>query len=315
MRTAILSLGLLSLAGRLLGQATPRLEFEVASVKPADLPTGGFISLGPRTGPGTSDPSRVNYRLATLKGLLMTAYDVKTYQVIGPSWLDTERFDIVATVPPGATKEQVNIMLQNLLADRFKVTLHHETKELPLFELTVGKNGSKLKPFVADPSAPAPIQPGGPPPGPLGPPQIGKDGFPALSPGGMVVMMMPGRQRIKASKQTVSQLANSLSNQLGRTVVDKTGLIGEFDYTLEFSSEGLSGSGPFGGGLGGLPPPPPPGPPGGAAVPTPPGPTDNAEAPTLISAIQDQLGLKLEQKKGPLDLLVIDRAEKVPTAN
>jgi uncharacterized protein (TIGR03435 family) len=260
----------------------------------------GAIRLNTRTGPGTADPSRVNYQYASLKNLLMNAYGVKNFQVVGPDWLDTERFDVVATLAPGTTKEQVAIMLQNLLADRFKVTLHHETKELPVYDLVIGKNGSKLKPYVNDPAAP---QPGPLTPGPL---QMDKNGFPVIPPGALVMMMSPKGRRVSASKQPMSNLVNMLSGELGRTVIDKTGLTGEFDYTLEFLPESGAGL------LGGLPPPPP-APPGGPAPG--PGAIDNAEAPSLFSAVQDQLGLKLEQKRGPVDLLVIDHAEKVPTAN
>ncbi len=96
-------------------------EFEVASVKPsAPVPPTGGVYFGPaRGGPGTPDPGLITWTYTSLRNLLMTAYDVKTYQVSGPDWLMTERYDIVARVPAGATKEQVNVMWQNLLAERF----------------------------------------------------------------------------------------------------------------------------------------------------------------------------------------------------
>jgi uncharacterized protein (TIGR03435 family) len=125
--------------------------FDVASVKPSIPPT--------------------------LKNLLMNAYDVKNYQITGPSWLDTERFDINATMPPDTTKEQFRVMLQNLLAERFKLTIHWETKELPVYSLVVNKGGPKLN--ESEPSAP--VDPDAPPqPLPPGPsqPKIGPDGFP-----------------------------------------------------------------------------------------------------------------------------------------
>ncbi len=94
----------------------------------------------------------------------MTAYGVKTYQISGPAWLDTERFDIVAKVPQGATKDDVKLMLQNLLADRFKLTLHREKKDMPMYALLVAKNGPKLKESPPDDpnandAAPAPLDP------------------------------------------------------------------------------------------------------------------------------------------------------------
>jgi uncharacterized protein (TIGR03435 family) len=122
------------------------------------------------------------------------------------------------------------------------------------------------------------------------------------------MMMMNGRFRIGASKQSTVRLADMLANQLGSPVIDKTGLTGEYDYTLEFSSEGLAG--------GGVPPglpPPPPSP--GAGGPLAPNSAGDQDAPSLLTAVQEQLGLKLESKKGPLDLLVIDRADKTPTEN
>ena len=311
MRYAILGAGILALACKAaFGQTGEgKLEFEVASVKPAALLRDGAIMMGMRGGPGTEDPGRVTYTGLPLRGLLTTAYNVKPYQLSGPGWLDTERFDIVAKIPEGTTKEQFRVMLQNLLTERFKLTLHHETKDLPLYELTVGKNGPKLKKSVEDPNAPA-IEPGrgtGPPPGP---PPMGKDGMPQLPSGqkGMMMFMMPGRARVLGGVQPLSALADMLGNQLGNPVVDKTGLTGNYDFTLEFAPEPGRMMGPFGG----LPPPPPP-PPG--AVPGPGQADAQSEAPALLTAIQEQLGLKLEQKKGPLDLVVIDHAEKVPTEN
>src|SRR5215469_6012134 len=119
----ILSIFALSLFA--FGQQTGRLEFEVASIKPAAPPSGGRggFFIGIRGGPGTNDPGRVQYNGMPFRMLVMNAYDVKPFQVTGPSWINSEdaRFDIVATVPQGATKEQVRVMLQNLLADRFKL--------------------------------------------------------------------------------------------------------------------------------------------------------------------------------------------------
>src|SRR5271165_4935802 len=150
MRPAILAAGGFLLTGTLgFSQAKP--EFEVASVKPSAPPSGnGPVAIGSRGGPGTPDPGRVTFIRLGLKGLLTSAYRVQPYQVIGPDWLDTERFDITATIPQGATKDDADVMLQNLLAERFHLTLHHGIRELPLYELTVGKGGPKMKPSVED---------------------------------------------------------------------------------------------------------------------------------------------------------------------
>jgi uncharacterized protein (TIGR03435 family) len=284
------------------GLAADSPQFEVASVKPSTPSSDGRIRIMNRGGPGTSDPGQVTYTSITLKNLLTIAYGVKNYQVSGPGWLDTERYDITAKMAPETTKEQFALMLQNLIAERFKLTLHRETKDLPLYELAVAKGGPKLKPWIADPNAPAPPEPGGPP----GPPPTGKDGKPIVPPGATMIMFSNGRMQMMTKKQSLPRLADMLANQLGRPVIDKTGLMGDYDYTLEFSPEGLS-SGPFGAPL---PPPPPP----GAGAPAGPAGGDQ-EAPSLLTAVQEQLGLRLDSKKGPLDLLVIDRADKTPVEN
>ncbi len=116
------------------------MAFEVASVKPAaPQPPGQFrISMG-------GDPGRVDYQGVSLKILIERAYQIKSYQVTGPDWLDSERFDVVAKLPDGAKPEDVPKMLQTLLAERFKLTVHREQKTLPVYALGVGKNGPKLQ--------------------------------------------------------------------------------------------------------------------------------------------------------------------------
>ncbi len=205
-----------------IGTAADNAKFDVASVKrAAPPPAGAGVRDGARGGPGTSDPSQITYISLRLKDLLLTAYGVKNYQISGPDWLDTERYDIAAKIPPGTTKEQFALMLQNLLAERFKLTLHHTTKDLPLYELVVAKNGPKLKPWMDDPSSPPPS-----PPAPGAPPPMGKDGSPRVQPGHFVTMAMSGRLHIVASKLSVARLADMLANQLGRPVVDKNRING-----------------------------------------------------------------------------------------
>jgi uncharacterized protein (TIGR03435 family) len=306
--------------------ATP--SFEVATVKPAAPPAtsmgpgGGMriaMRMGAQGGPGTSDPGQITYSNMPMRGLLVAAYGVKTYQVSGPSWMDTERFDIVAKVPKGASKDDVKLMLQNLLAERFKLTLHREKKDLPMYALVVGKNGPKMK--ESRPDDPDAMDASG-----LKDPgsddaaaqkakqglenalraAVRDGGMPQLPPGagqGTRMMMMPGRMSLTVTKQTMTQFAESLANQMDRPVVDQTGLTKNYDFTLEYAPE--SG----GRGLMGMPLPPPPGD-GGA-----PHEADSQAAPSLFTALQEQLGLKLEQKKGPVDLLVVDHLEKTPTEN
>jgi uncharacterized protein (TIGR03435 family) len=304
------------------------LTFEVASVKPATPPTpdgqGRIMMRGPSGGPGTKDPGRISYPFMSLKNLLMIAYDVKNYQIQGPTWLDSERFDITATMPPDTTKEQFHIMLQNLLAERFKLALHKEKKELPMYSLVVAKGAPKMKESVATAPPGGDGEGPGMPPPPLGPPKIGPDGFPVLPSAvtgrpGIFMMMMPGRARLTANQQTMQDLADRLTGQLNRPVIDNTGLTAKYDFVLTYAPDPNEGPGRGGPGMGGLmvavgrgPGPGGPGGPGGpdsTFIPEGEGPQP------LFGALQSQLGLKLEPKKGDVDILVIDRMEKTPTEN
>jgi uncharacterized protein (TIGR03435 family) len=294
--------------------------FDVATVKPATPPTPdgrGMIRIGrPTGGPGSNDPGRIHYPFTTLKTLLQNAYEVKDFQISGPAWLASERFDIQATMPPETTKEQFKVMLQNLLKERFQMTVHRETKELPMYSMIVGKSGPKLKESAAEAPAAAPLDEETPkPPPPLPAPgqmKFDAEGFPILplpsagGRGGLFQMMMPGRSRLIAQRQTMQDLAERLSSVLTKPVTDATGLKAKFDFTLTYSPEGLN----TGGGLAFVGAPPPGG--GGRSMENMP----DVEAPQdLFSAIQAQLGLKLEPKKGPVELIVVDKAEKTPTEN
>jgi uncharacterized protein (TIGR03435 family) len=295
------------------GQAAENLTFEVASVKPAPPPDpSGRMFMGSRGGPGTPDPGQITWTNATLKFLLMSAYDVKQYQVTGPAWLDTERYNIVAKVPDGATKEQVAVMWQNLLKERFGMVLHHESKEFQVRELVVAKGGSKLKETTLDPNAPPLSPPNGPPPGPPGPPKpepfkMDKNGFPEMDRPGLMMMIQPNAAgggpvgRMVARAQPISGLAGILGNQLDGPVLDKTGLTGKYDFNLEYMPD-----------LSRMPPPPP-----GFAGPAPGAPSTEASEPgsNLAAALEQQLGLRLVSNKAKLDVVVVDKAEKTPTEN
>ena len=291
-------------------QPPEKLTFDVASIKPFEMPTPGGgrgVFFGRGGGPGTKDPGRVNWAGATLRDLVMTAYDVKRYQVEGPSWTDTERYDIVAKVPAGATKEQVAVMWQNLLADRFGLTFHRVSKEFSVQELVVAKGGPKLKPTEIDPNAPPPAAPGDLPPGP---PKRDANGVPKLDRPGMVVMISPGQNgqpvaHMVGLARSMVDLADILGNELNKPVLDKTSLTGKYDFNLEYTPD-LAGRGlPL---LKGGPDGPPPG--AGAA------PADSVAEPgsNIASAIQ-QLGLRLNSAKDKLDVLVIDKANQTPTEN
>jgi uncharacterized protein (TIGR03435 family) len=150
------------------------------------------------------------------------------------------------------------------------------------------------------------------PPPPPGPPKMGPDGFPMLPPGmagraALFGIMMNGRMRGIAQQQTMKDLAGWLTGQLNRPVTDETGLTAKYDFTLTFSPEGLNSMGPMPMTMVGVPPP------GGER-----GPAPNANdepLPNLFAAVQSQLGLRLEAKKGPVEMIVIDHMEKTPTEN
>jgi uncharacterized protein (TIGR03435 family) len=275
------------------GQTTnAKPQFEVASVKAAQLSDNVGFPVGMRGGPGTGDPTRLVIENFNLHLLVTEAYHLKGFQVFGLRMQDRQRFYITAKVPEGATKEDLQLMLQNLLAERFKMKVHHETKDLPIYELTIGKDGPRFKESAGEPpkndlATPAP-----------GAAELDKDGDPIAPPGTMRFSLVNGvaRFRLNVAGESMEKLVTTLSNQLNQPVVDATGLKGQYDFVLFWSRQNLSPASPA------------PSPDGVAVSP-------EASGPTLIGAVQQQLGLKLESKKGPVEILVIDHYEKVPTEN
>jgi uncharacterized protein (TIGR03435 family) len=236
----------------------------------------------------------------SLGDLIQAAYDVKAYQVSGPGWIESARFDIEAKVPAGATKEQSRLMMRSLLADRFKLVLHHSEKEASIYALLVAKNGPKLRE-----SAKAPADDPNAPPPPDGPPGKRMQGAPR---GGTSMRITAGRMSIVSNATTISNFLGALASQLDRPVVDMTGLTGTYDITLVFApdSAGMRAK------MAAMGVAPPPGADGGAAGNSSP----DADAPaSIFSALPDQLGLRLEARKGPLDMLVVDSIQKTPTEN
>jgi uncharacterized protein (TIGR03435 family) len=263
------------------GQAEAPLAFEVASVKPASS-SDGSVGSSMRGGPGTSDPERITFTNVTLIAVILRAYAVKPYQVTGPDWLSSARYDLTAKVPAGATKEQCNLMLQRLVADRFRLKLHHESKELRGYELVRGKNEPKLKP--SDETGPDVV--------PTEAPKTDANGFPQLTAPGLVLMEgLRGTAVVSflaARAQPLSALVNLLSNEFRMPVADQTGLHGKFDFNLEYAPQA----------------------PGAVAIESP----DDSAA-NLLSAVPQQLGLKLIPKDVPVDMLIVDSADKIPTEN
>ena len=263
--------------------ATKPLVFDAISIKPDNGGTSinnqGLISSRVMVRNPPDGFSAVN---ANARFLIANAYDVKEDQISGgPDWVGSKGFDIDAKVtgtdpsdPHQLTKAQRGEGLQALLADRFKLAFHTETKEAPIYVLTEGKGAPKLKESKPSDAPPANIPPGAVVRGPDGggPPR-----------GGMMRMSGPGNLTVTA--MTMTQFATLLSSQLHRTVVDKTGLTSSYDFTLQWTPDNA----PVG--------------PGGDAQPSDP------TGPTIFTAVQEQLGLKLESTKGPVKTLVIDHIE------
>jgi uncharacterized protein (TIGR03435 family) len=315
-------MALLISASASLFQTTPakKLSFDVISIKP-NAPTAG---PGPRRSGGGARGDR--YMMSgPLRMLLQQAYGKASnagpggqLQIIGgPSWIDSDEYDIQATAncSGGALGlEQLQQMIQSMLQDRFQLKAHMETRELPVYNLVVSQDGLKIKPSADQTPPPivtqGPSLPCSPPPAspaPLPPPgQRGGPGDPSFAPprGTMFTMMSPTSMTIQASSVSVGNLVGMLQNQIGRPVFDKTDLKALYDFKMTFSPEGLELPG-----LRGIPFGPPPGAAiGGGAV------TAAADPlPSLFTAIQE-MGLKLESAKGPVDVLLVESVQK-PTEN
>ena len=220
--------------------------FEVASIRPSQ---GGRESVDVL-------PGSITMRNIRLTGAIRWAYNVLDVQVSGPDWLNTTRFDIVAKAGAPAKEPEMREMMQRLLAERFKLELHRQTKDVNAMILTVAKGGHKLK-------------------------EVEQEGSPSFS---------TGKLNLTGKGATLAQLISFLSREIRLPIVDQTGLTGRYDYFMDINAyitDEMRNQG---------------GPP--------------IEAPSIIaSALQGQLGLKVEAKKMPLEVLVIDKMEKTPTEN
>ncbi len=284
-----LVLGLLSAArGHAQAQQAPAARlpvFDVASVKPnhsvssatiVNTPPGGFTARG-----------------ATARFLLSFAYHVREFQIIGgPGWINSEKYDIDAKgevsggdespkTPPSQNMGQVRLRLQSLLADRFKLRVSHTTNELPVYALIVAKNGPKIREAKPDDTYPDGIK--------------GADGQPQGS-----GAFRNERGRLTLQGLPISFLVRLLSDHLGRTVLDQTGLNGNYNIALQWTPDLNPASTPVSE-EGGRPS------------------ADNAplaesSEPSIFTAVQEQLGLKLVSTKAPVDVIVIDHIER-PSEN
>ena len=242
-RAALAVGAILILACAARGQSLPM--FEAASIRrnlSREMNTRIDISGG-----------RLTITNASLKTLIRNAYGILSFQLAGEQrWIDTEMYDIVATTGSGGSisPDRFPLLLQSLLADRFRLMVHWVTREESVYALVSDKNGAKLR-----------------------------ESREAREPG-INTQKGPGGARMQGTREPLSILASNLGNQLGRIVADKTGMGGVYDWTLEWD----------------------------------PDPTPDSNRPSLFVALQEQLGLRLEAQKGPVEILVIDRAER-PSEN
>jgi uncharacterized protein (TIGR03435 family) len=254
------------------------IAFDAVSVKVAQPGPGRPIGSIMSGGPGSNDPSRLDWINIPLLLILTEAYNVKGFQISGPDWLDS-KVDVAATLPKDSTKEQFRLMLRHLLMERFQLKLHHENREGATYSLVVARGGPKMKESSGEP-IPAP---------PAGPRKMEKDenGFPLfpLRPGVSQASDGP-RIRWRVRQLSMRDLAGWLSNHLRHAVTDDTGLQGKFDFILTYANQGWAGPS-----------------------------SPETETTTDLIGAMAQIGLKLEQKKATIDTLVIDHMERVPSEN
>ncbi len=272
--------------------ASPGLpKYDVATIKPTTASDGRRMFM--------FTPDGVSLAGVPVQMMLKEAFGLEDDHIIGaPAWTRTNRYDLQAKVAPEDAPrlstlkfEERRAMFLPLLVERFNLKYHHETRELSGYTLVVAKGGPKMKASEVPPPPPPDAKP--PDPGPN--PNPGGPGAAASQPRRMLRMM--GRGHLESEGTNTETLARVLSDQLGRTVVDKTGLTGNYDFTLQWTPDDA--------------PPPTPGADGGAPHNDS---TTDAVGPSLFTAVQEQLGLKLESSKGTADVIVIDHID-LPSEN
>jgi uncharacterized protein (TIGR03435 family) len=253
--------------------AAPLPVFDVVSVKPNKTGEGGTMFM--------FIPDGIRITGTPIQMLLREAFGVEDDRIFGaPGWVKSNRYDIEAKVEAADApklkllkSDQLGQMLQPLLVDRFNLKFHHETRELPLYALVVAKGGLKMK--ASEPQATGPD-----------------------APRARRMLMFTGRGHLESQSSSVDMLLHILAQQTGRTIIDKTGLTGNYDYVLQWTPDDapLTNAGNPEGGL----------PKNDASTPD--------SGPSIFTALEEQLGLKLESQKGPVDVIVIDHVEE-PSEN
>ena len=274
--------------------APARLEFEVASIKPSAPPGTMQVKIGLHI-----DGAQVHCNFLSLKDYIRMAYRVKDYQIVGPEWMASQRFDIAAKLPEGSNRDQVPDMLKALLADRFLMKMHRDSKEFRVYGLVVTKGGLKIKESAADGDS---VTPGDPNHAPV---NVQVNGGPA----GTTVNMGKGssfsfgNNRLEVKKLTMAVFAELLARFVDRPVVDMTQLKGNYDIAMEMTAEDFRAMMIRAALANGIVLPP-------EAMKA----LEASSGDSLMAALQN-IGLKLEQRKAPLEVLIIDEIQKAPTEN
>jgi uncharacterized protein (TIGR03435 family) len=280
------------LASSCFAQSPPGPEFGVASIRPSASSPLGNVDIGMHL-----DGAQVRCVSFSLKDYLGIAYRMKAAQISGPDWMDSERFDIAATLPAGSTASQLPDMFQALLADRFRIKAHREKKELPVYLLGVGKDPLKLKETPPNPDADRDD-----PKGVVNAAGTGSAAGVGVNLGHGTSYSFANR-RFEAVKLTMAQFAENLEPFANRPIIDMTGLNGRYDFAIDFTAEDFRAMMVRGAIARGV-----------VLAPEALRALDGSSEGALGDALQ-QIGLKLEARKAPLDVLVIDDALKTPTAN
>ena len=273
----------------LLCQPSAPTQFEAASVKTAVYDRTASC----RGGPGSADPGRFVCNSWSLRDLVLRAWELTSMALSAPDSIDDVRFSISAAVPSHTTKHDFNLMLRQLLIDRIALVVHHETREQPVFDMMIAKGGHKLRPAeplpdgasANDPSVPRLIRD-----------QSGNMILPPGRPASVVGALPGGMYRMSVRMHPVSDIAASLEWNLKRRVIDKTGLAGLYDYTIDYAPDTVANP------RSGMPEPAP-----SADAPSP--------KPDFVEAVRQQLGLTLQSARAKVDVLVVDSFRKTPTEN
>lgn len=245
-------------------------QFEVASIK---FSTPQSVR-GSEGGPGSKDPTHYRFQSATLQDLIGLAWNVHYFQISSKAAVDKDRYDLIANIPAGATRDEFRLMLRALLAEQFQLKTRVEMRDFAAFELVIAKSGLKMRENI--PGAPIP-------PAPNGFPQLDHPGLSGEFLDVSVYLIV----RLRGVAQTATALAGILRVPGGEPIVDKTGLAGKYDFTLEYAMEP-------------------------ARLPED---ADPPAAPNVYTAVQEQLGLQLAAKKLPFDVVVVESFDRTPAGN